>query len=78
MHANALVERQGAAVLEKYVDAPAISAALGIDRRSLRRLIVRGVFPPADLVLSQTLHRWKQSSVENWLAVQAQAKEATR
>jgi len=44
MHANALLERQEAATLEKYVGAVEIAAAVGIDRRSLRRLIVRGVF----------------------------------
>jgi predicted DNA-binding transcriptional regulator AlpA len=51
----------------QYIDQPAIAQMLSIDRRTLRRLIVKGEFPPADLVLSKTLLRWKRDTVESWL-----------
>lgn len=54
-------------VRARFVDAPTIAAMLSVSRRSLRRMVVKGEFPPADLVLSQTLLRWKVETVENWI-----------
>jgi predicted DNA-binding transcriptional regulator AlpA len=79
MAANSLLAKQyaaildnQAAVLEKYIGVVDIAAALQLDRRSIRRLILRGKFPPADLRVSATCNRWKLSTVENWLAEHAQ------
>jgi predicted DNA-binding transcriptional regulator AlpA len=52
----------------QFLDAPAIAELLSINRRTLRRLIVKGDFPPADLKLSTTLLRWRRETVENWIA----------
>jgi predicted DNA-binding transcriptional regulator AlpA len=59
------------APLPEYVDQPAIAKALGIDRRTLRRLILRGNFPAAELKLSPTLLRWRRDTVAIFLASQA-------
>ncbi len=73
MHANALLQRQEEATLERYIGVVDIAAALQLDRRSIRRLILRGKFPPADLRVSATCNRWKLSTVQAWLSEHAQA-----
>ncbi len=50
-----------------FVDAPEIARMLGINRRTLRRMIVKGEFPPAELRLSTTLLRWKRETVASWI-----------
>jgi predicted DNA-binding transcriptional regulator AlpA len=72
MRANAHLEPQAAAVQARFLDAPAIAAMLSVNRRTLRRMIVKGDFPPADLKLSSTLLRWKVETVENWIASHCQ------
>ena len=57
--------------LEKFVDQSTIAKTLGIHNRSLRRLVVIGRFPQADLRISATCLRWRTSTVEAWLAENA-------
>ena len=57
--------------LEKFVDQSTIAKTLCLHNRTLRRLVVTGRFPAADLRLSKTCIRWRQSTVEAWLAENA-------
>ena len=54
--------------LPEFTDAPSIAQALNIDRRTFRRLVLRGAFPKADLVLGKTINRWSRATVAAWLA----------
>ena len=57
--------------LERFVDKRTLADRLGIHPRSLQRLIASHRFPAADLKLSTTCIRWRESTIENWLAENA-------
>ena len=61
-----------------FVDQNAIAAMLSLDKRTLRRLIIRGKFPPADLHISATCLRWRKATVETWLEQHAQGAGGAR
>lgn len=56
-----------AAELNRLIGTPTVAAIIGVDRRTLRRMIVSGRFPEADVKLSKTLIRWKRSTVDRWI-----------
>ena len=61
-----------------FTDAPSIAAMLFVNKRTLRRLIVTGQFPKADLQLSKTLLRWRLATVNEWIEQNAQGEGRTR
>jgi prophage regulatory protein len=52
------------------VTAKDVAAALGVDRRELRRLVAAGEFP-APMKVGRRRIRWRRSEVEEWIARRA-------
>ena len=51
----------------KLVSQPTIATMLNVTRRTLRRMILSGQFPAAEVRLSKTLLRWRRSTVDKWI-----------
>jgi predicted DNA-binding transcriptional regulator AlpA len=53
--------------LERLLSVKEITAALGCSDRALRRWIIAGRFPPADVVLGTRSLRWRESTIRAFI-----------
>lgn len=63
-------ERKPIAGIEPMLSIGEIAQLLGCSKRSLERMRASGELPPPDFVRPKLL-RWKRSTVEGWIAANA-------
>lgn len=56
--------------MERFYDQKELAERFSLCKRTLRRLVVKGQFPPADLTLSKTCLRWRESTIRKWVESQ--------
>jgi predicted DNA-binding transcriptional regulator AlpA len=66
---------QAVPVLEPHVSVTQICAALGVSRRFIEQLRVKGAFPPPDVMLGRA-PRWRVSTIQRFLSQQAKEGDA--
>lgn len=57
-------------------DAAEVARLIGVGKRTLYRLVASGHFPRADVQLGR-IHRWRRSTIENWLSAPPTGSTAT-